>query len=218
MIDIGAESTRPNAVLINQQQEWQRLENILPAIIKLCQSHKVLTSLDTRHWQTAKQALALGINVINDVSGLEDQKMAQLLALSDCKIIINHNLGLPADPTKIIDPEKDIIFEVKKWAEEKILELTRKYQIKKQRLIFDIGIGFGKNAEQSIELIERIEEFRDLDVELYVGHSRKSFLKKFKPANNLEKDLLTAFYTQRLKAKKIDYVRVHNVALNGVSG
>jgi dihydropteroate synthase len=69
IIDIGAESTRPGATPIDHTQEWQRVKNILPDIIKIAKQHNVDTSLDTRHYQTAEKAIKLGVNWINDVSG-----------------------------------------------------------------------------------------------------------------------------------------------------
>ena len=212
ILDIGAESTRPQAQTITPNEEWQRLKNILPKIINLAQSYNCQTSIDTRHPETAHKALDLGIDIINDVSGLADIKMINLLQNYNCKIIINHNLGIPVDPNITINIKEDPVKTIKDWAIKKINLLFTKYNIDKKNIIFDVGIGFGKTAQQSIEILNNIQEFTKVGVEIYVGHSRKSFLNLYQPKNILAKDLLTAYFANNI-APYTDYIRVHNIAL-----
>jgi dihydropteroate synthase len=188
VIDVGAESTRPGAVPIDDKEEWQRLENILPQVIlevqKYNQKHhkKILVSLDSRHSQTVSKALELGVDIINDVSGFEDFEMMKLAAQSGKKIIVMHNLGVPADKNKIIDENLDVVEALIDWMKNK-LEILHKAGVKKSQIIFDIGLGFGKNAAQSIKILQEIDRLRELDLPLYVGHSNKSFLDEMEIGN-----------------------------------
>lgn len=222
IIDIGAESTRPNAKAINHAEEWKRLENILSEIINLCHKNNIQISLDSRHYQTIQKALGLGIDVINDVSGFEDKKIVDLAKKSAKKIVVMHNLGVPAQKNVIIDENLDEISEIKNWAINKINYLE-KSGIKKENIIFDVGIGFGKNAKQSINILENINKFKDLGVKIYVGHSRKSFLNEMKfdekdlteiQKNNPnidEKDLKTILISRNIALQGVDYLRIHDI-------
>ena len=87
----------------------QQYKNILPKIIQYCHDHNVEVSLDSRHHQNIKKALDLGIDIINDVSGFESEEMSVLAANSGKKIILMHNLGVPADKNKIIPQDKNTI-------------------------------------------------------------------------------------------------------------
>ncbi len=220
IIDIGAESTRPNATPISHQEEWQRLEIILPQIIDICYKNNVAVSLDSRNSKTVRKALDLGIDIINDVSGFNDKKMINLASKSSKKIIVMHNLGIPAKKDIIIDKNLDEIEEIKNWAKSKIIHLQNS-GIKKENIIFDLGIGFGKDAEQSINILNNIKEFKDLGVEIYVGHSRKSFLDElyisyeflkmgFGSSGNY-RNTKTLLVSQNLMEQGVDYLRVHDV-------
>lgn len=212
IIDIGAESTRPNAQLITPIEEWERLKTILPDIIKITKEQNCKISLDTRHAITAQKGLDLGIDIINDVSGMNDPEMGKIIRTYDVPIIINHNLGLPASPTKTVADNKNIITTLNIWGKQKILELTEQHSIKKENIIFDVGIGFGKTPKQSLEIMSNMKSFKTLGVPLYVGHSRKSFLKLYNPKSILAKDLLTGYFSAKI-ASHTDYIRIHNVAI-----
>ncbi|MES2677020.1 MAG: dihydropteroate synthase [Pseudomonadota bacterium] len=222
IIDVGAESTRPNAVLIDAETERKRLKNILPAIIAQVQKHNhknqtnVAVSLDSRHFQTMSWALDLGVDIINDVSGFIDEKMIELAAQSGKKIVVMHNLGVPASRNKIVDPTLDIVQVLIEWMENKLIVL-QKAGVKKSQIIFDIGLGFGKNAAQSIQLLKEVDRLRILDLPLYVGHSNKSFLDEWQIDNCQTREEKTVFISAYLMAKNVEYLRVHNVAANIVS-
>ncbi len=212
IIDIGAESTRPFAKSITQREEWARLEPLLSETVRLSHSLGAKVSIDTRYAHTARNAINLGVDIINDSSGLSDIKMLDLLKESQVKIILNHNLGIPADPSITISEELDVIDEIKHWAKEKIKSLEEN-QISKKRIIFDVGIGFGKTPKQSMLILSHLHEFKDLDIPIFVGHSRKSFLNQFEPKSNIDRDSLTAVFSAKI-ANDCDYIRVHNVKLN----
>jgi dihydropteroate synthase len=212
-IDVGAESTRPNATILNPQEEIARLSPILPELIKL--GTKV--SLDTRNFETAKWGALAGISILNDVSGFTNQKMIELVAKYNLEACFMHSLTIPADPKVIM--EGDIMTKLYSFAEEKIA-IFKQYGISKERLMFDVGIGFGKTAEQSIFILQNIEYFKKLNVRLFVGHSRKSFLKSVfgevfendRSPSIIEKDLMTAIISSTLLGK-VDFLRLHNTSI-----
>ncbi len=210
VIDIGAESTRPGAVPIDTSEEWSRLQGFLPEIISVCQAENILTSIDTRHALTAQKALKLGVDWINDVTGF-NADMIDAIRESGCKLVVMHNLGVPVG--KLIPADQDPVAVVMEWAENKISALLAA-GINKDRIIFDPGIGFGKNAAQSLEIINRIGELKKLDVPIYTGHSRKSFIGLGKDASIAEKDAHTLEYSQEMVANGVGYLRVHNVGLH----
>ena len=214
VVDIGAESTRPNAVMILPDEEMQRLRDILPLIIQEVQkynqkNHKnIEISLDSRHSQTLFWALGLGIDIINDVSGFVDLKMINLAVKSGKKIVAMHNLGVPASRNKIVDESLDVVQVVIDWMGNKLQQLL-KAGIKKERIIFDVGLGFGKNACQSIKLLKEIDRLRVLDLPLYVGHSNKSFLDEMTIENCSTRAEKTIAVSKYLVEKNIEYLRVH---------
>lgn len=208
MLDVGAESTRPNATPLNADEEWQRLEPVLADIISL--AHKVgkQVSLDTRHPETATKAIALGIDMINDVSG-GNEDMFDAISGNDVGLVLMHSLSIPADKTQVMDEDCDVIEELIQWINVK-KQQSDKQQIK--NVIFDPGIGFGKTAKQSLELLNRCSELQDIGLQLYIGHSRKSFMKIFSDSPANMRDDMTLAFSAMLINKGVDYLRVHNVA------
>ncbi len=208
-LDIGAESTRPNATLISPRDEWARLEPVLKAM-----PNKALLSVDTRHTSTAKRALDLGVGWINDVSGAADDTLVKAVAqFPDAKYVLMHSLTVPANKAVTLAKDSDLVSEISEFASLKIKQLLH-LGLQQSQIIFDVGLGFGKTAAQSQELVKRMTEFNHLGVPLYVGHSRKSFLDLPISAAMDEKDAQTLNISQELAAKSIDYVRVHNVEIH----
>ncbi len=205
VIDIGAESTRPSATLITPEEEWSRL---LPILRATSNERRTTLSIDTRHPETFQKAIHYGAKWFNDVSGFTNLASLALAKECGCDIVLMHSLTVPAD-TKITFPEgTDVVREVYHWAEKRIAEIG----INKERIIFDPGIGFGKTAAQSWDIINNIKVFKSLGVRIMVGHSRKSFL----GGEMAERDAATAKITRKLAENGVDYARVHNIAANRV--
>jgi dihydropteroate synthase len=207
-IDIGAESTRPNATPLTPDEEISRLEKVLPAIIKL----GARVSLDTYHFETAKWGASLGVSILNDVSGGADERMVELVAKNNLQFCFMHSLSIPANPNIVM--EGDVLSQLLTWGEEKIKKFNRA-GISNENLIFDVGIGFGKTAEQSLSIIKNITNFNKLGVKLFVGHSRKSFLKRafnINEASIFERDLMTSVFSALLW-NKVDFLRLHNAKI-----
>lgn len=211
VIDIGAESTRPGATSLSREEEWARLSPVLADAVALVHRSGAAVSVDTRHPYTARQAMALGVDWINDVSGFASADMVEAAKASRCSLVVMHALTVPADPAVTLPEECDSMAAVLAFAHKRIAALETE-GIGKERIVFDPGIGFGKTAEQSLALLRRIDEFKVLGVRLLVGHSRKSFLKLFTEAPPAQRDGVTLAVSQYLVGKGVDYLRVHDVA------
>jgi len=202
IIDIGAESTRPGAIPLTSDEEWQRLEPVF----------KILPmgtfSLDTRHAETARKALDYGIDWINDVSGFSDMVMLDTVKNSDCKLVVMHSLSIPADKNIVMPESVDVVQEIMEFAKKRIGEMASA-GIARDRIIFDPGIGFGKTARQSWAIIDSTEHFSILGVPLLIGHSRKSFLSD-RPGESRDEQTLAV--SQTLVKRGVAYLRVHDVA------
>ena len=215
VIDIGAESTRPKATPIGAEEEWRRLEKILPAVISEVKksSKKIKTSIDSYHFATIKKSHELGVDVINDVSGLADEKIVDFIAAKNIETVLMHNALVPAIPDTVINRNLNLVSEMLKWAEEKITFLQKK-NVRKSQLIFDVGIGFGKDALQSIRVLKNIDSFRILGLPLYVGHSKKSFLEAIDFSDfgeGLDRGEKTLVISDYLVKKGVEFLRVHDV-------
>lgn len=214
IIDVGAESTRPNAEPLSAEEEWGRLKRVLPQIVSRCRKEEVLVSVDTRHAEVALQALQYDVDWINDVNGFRDAAMVEAVKDSNCQLVATHSLSVPVDPAITIDEEDDPIEVVADWCEDRLLRLA-KHGIMAERVILDPGIGFGKTAQQSLALLMGAYHALSLfDCEVMIGHSRKSFLSLFTDEPAEKRDALTLAFSSMLKLQGVDYVRVHNVRVH----
>ena len=212
-IDVGAESTRPGATRLTADEEWSRLAPTLGRVLERYKGAALRPriSIDTYHLGTARRALELGVDVINDVSGLTHPAMMELAASGTADWVAMHNLGVPADKTRVLPADQDPTDAVERWLEERLSEWTRA-GLDLGRIVFDPGIGFGKNALQSLRLLRNVDRFRRYGLRLLVGHSRKSFMHHVAAADRAERDLFTVGASLKLCAQGVDILRVHNVA------
>lgn len=211
IIDLGAEATNPEAIPLDAEDEWDRLEPFLSAIKKEL-SYMFIPpklSVDTRHTEVAEKALRLGVDWINDTSGLEDPKMRDLVAASRRECVVMHNLGIPSDKNRVLPYNQNPVEKILRWGEERIAEMENA-GIAREKIIFDVGLGFGKNAEHSFDLLKNIKQFQALNTRLLVGHSRKSFMTLFTNKAPAERDLETAILSLHLANQGVDYLRVHD--------
>ena len=202
-IDIGGESTRPGANPISIDEELSRVIPLVSEISKHCK-----VSIDTRNHQVASKALEAGASMINDVSGLRDPAMFELVIDSGCEVCIMHMLGEPGNMQKYPKYE-DVNHEVNHYLISKARELVeRGHSIDKIHL--DPGIGFGKTLEHNIQLLQSSENLRPYSI--LCGVSRKSMIGQIcdqpETENRLAGSLAVAakgFY------EGIDIIRVHDV-------
>lgn len=207
IIDIGAESTRPNAIPVDIDFE---IEKLTP-VVKELKKQNIKISIDTRNSKTAKKMIELGVDYINDVSGLNyDNKMVDVIKNSDVNYVLCHSKGTP-DTMDDMAQYKNIADEIYEELYKKSLFLLEE-GIKKERIIIDVGFGFAKNVEQNFELLKRIKEFNSLGFKNLAGVSRKRFIKSLTNENNLETlDELTMLASFYLLEQNVDIIRVHNV-------
>ncbi len=202
IIDIGAESTRPNSEAIPAEVQLKR---ILPLLDK---NHNI--SIDTRSSIVAEECLKNGAKIINDVSGLKyDSKMAEVIAKYNATVVIQHSLHRQNQGSNV-EQYQNVIDEV-------YLDLYKQIEYAKsegiKNIIIDVGIGFDKTLEDNFRLFNRIDEFKSLGYPIMLGISRKSFLQLNNHAND-EKDIYTLALNTLAIEHNIDYIRVHNVKLH----
>jgi dihydropteroate synthase len=205
VIDIGAESTRPDAHPISPEEEIDRLKDIVPTVRSMASSK---VSLDSRHYETIKHFID-HIDIINDVSGFNDERLQRLAIEHDKTVVLMHSLSVPVKRGETIGKGLDPVAYLQEWFDRRLKGLMRA-GFKSERLIFDPGLGFGLDAEQSLEVIRRMEELELRGVKLMMGHSRKSFLACFGEKDASKRDPETHALTFHLATRGVDYVRVHD--------
>ena len=205
MIDLGGESTRPGHKFVSAEEEISR---IVPVIKRLKEEINVPISIDTYKSEVAEEALKLGVDMVNDVWGLTyDGKMADVVAKYGGEVCIMHN-------QEGTDYDKDIMEAIKEFLQNSI-DMALKAGVKKEKIVLDPGIGFGKTYEQNIEVLERLGELRDLGYPVLLGTSRKSVLGKILE-NSTPKERVNATVATTVLGVKdgVDIVRVHDVKEN----
>jgi dihydropteroate synthase len=172
IIDIGGESTRPNAKFVKEEEEIRR---VIPVIKNLNRKIKIPISIDTRKSKVAREAIEHGASMVNDISGLNwDSKMIKVIRDYKVPVVIMHIKGTPQTMQK--NPKyNDVISEIYDYFL-KAIEKALKNGIKKEKIIIDPGIGFGKLLKHNIEILKRLIEFKSLGYPILIGTSRKSFI------------------------------------------
>jgi 2-amino-4-hydroxy-6-hydroxymethyldihydropteridine diphosphokinase/dihydropteroate synthase len=218
IIDLGAESTRPGASAIGADDEWLRLAPLLARLVEKYRDDvlRPRISIDTYHPEVARRALDAGADIINDVSGLTNPAMIELAASYDAEWVAMHQLGLPADPRKTLPAQRDPVDAVNDWLESQLNNWARA-GVDINRVYADPGIGFGKNSLQSLQLLKHCGSFRRHGLRTVIGHSRKSFMGSFAPADNWTRDLTTVGASLNVVAQGADVIRVHNVPAHVVA-
>jgi dihydropteroate synthase len=209
LVDIGGESTRPGARPVSSQEEADR---VLPVIEQVHKHAQVPVSVDTTKAAVAREAIAAGAAMVNDVSGLKaDPEMAPVVAKAGLPVVVMHMRGTPR--TMQDNPSyRDVLGEVAAELGESVA-LAREAGITDDHIWVDPGFGFGKRLEHNLELLRRLDELKQrLGLKLLVGTSRKSFigevLGQADPVQRLEGTLATTALALWLGA---DAVRVHDV-------
>jgi dihydropteroate synthase len=181
IIDIGGESTRPGSEPLTADEELRR---VIPVIEQLAQSIDVPISIDTYKAKVADEALGAGAHLINDVWGLRmDPRVGEVAARHDVPLVLMHNRSRPKDAVqtqalggRYLGVEyKDLMGDVMRELRESIA-LALEAGVKREKLVVDPGIGFGKTVEQNLQIVARLEELKVLGHPILLGASRKSFI------------------------------------------
>lgn len=206
MVDIGAESTRPNSIAVSPEEQIIRLKPVLEFAQKEFNG-KLPISVDTRSSDVADFALNLGVNIINDVSGAEyDPKILNVVSKYNAGIILQHSKETPNSEPVYDNVINEIFLSLKN-------KIDHAREVGINHIIIDPGIGFGKSRLDNLKILDSIEDFYGLECPIMIGISRKRVL-GFPTSEILLKDALTLAYSYPLIEKKVDFLRVHNVKMH----
>jgi len=208
ILDVGGESTRPYAEPVSLADELART---IPLIRAVRARHTIPISIDTTKAEVARQALAAGADIINDISALKkDPAMLEVAAATDAPVIIMHMQGTPADMQNR-PIYSNVVDEVLAFLLERIDWMVAN-GIARKRIIVDPGIGFGKTIAHNLSIIKHLDRFRTLGLPVLLGHSRKSFLGQLTGLEAEKRDLPTAVVSALAVTHQVDIIRVHDVA------
>jgi dihydropteroate synthase len=207
LLDVGGESTRPNAEPVAADEELRR---VAPVLELLCRAVSVPVSIDTSKAVVARLALESGAEIINDVTGLErDPAMVPLAVESGAGLCAMHMQGTPQ--TMQDDPSyADVVAEIGEYLRQRRDHLVAA-GIEPQRICLDPGIGFGKTHQHNFTLMANCREFHALGCPLLVGHSRKGFLAKVLGGRDHDRTLATVGAAISLATQGVQVIRVHDV-------
>jgi dihydropteroate synthase len=210
VVDVGGESTRPGADPVPAAEETERVVPVIERIADL----DALVSVDTRKAEVARAALEAGADLVNDVSGLADPETARVAAERGAPLVVMHSVDAPVDPDA--DPEyDDVVGDVLDQLREPVLRAERA-GLPREKVIVDPGLGFGKVAAESFELLDRLGEFDALGCPVLVGHSHKSMFEAVDRYPD-EGGYATVAATALAAERGADLVRVHDVAENAAA-
>jgi dihydropteroate synthase len=206
MVDVGGESTRPGAKPVSPDLEMERT---VPVVERLSKVHPGRVSIDTMKPEVAEGALYAGATLVNDVSGLRNKRMIEVVAEHDAGVIVMHMLGEPR--TMQAEPRyKDVVGDILEFLEDRVAA-AEKAGVSPGKIMVDPGIGFGKTLDHNLEILGRLRELRTLGKPIVIGVSRKAFIGKLSgqpPENRLVGSIAAAMMAVREGA---DMVRVHDV-------
>lgn len=203
IIDVGGESTRPGHVQIGDEEEIKR---VVPVIREIKKKFDIPVSIDTYKSVVAKAALEAGADLLNDIWGFRyDEKMAELAAEYDVPVCLMHNRDNLDYDDFMEDVKKDLQIS---------LDIAEKYGVKKENIMLDPGVGFGKTYEQNLMVMNHLEEIVDMGYPVLLGTSRKSVigLTLDLPVDEREEGTLATSVLGAIKG--CQFVRVHDVEKN----
>ena len=207
ILDIGGESTRPYAEPVSLNEELSRVVPVIEAIRSVS---SIPISIDTYKAEVARQALAAGADIINDVTALQgDPDMIDVVAGCGNDVIIMHMQGTPGSMQD--NPRYDnVVAEVKAFLQERIAYMGAA-GIDPARIIIDPGIGFGKTLSHNLQLLKNLDQLAESAHQILLGHSRKRFLGDITGLATEDRDGVSAVVSA-LCAATASIIRVHDVA------
>lgn len=208
LLDVGGESTRPYSTPVDAIEESRR---VIPVVQGLCEQTAVPVSIDTSKAVVAREALAAGAEIINDITGLSGDPLMLAAALdAGAGVCAMHMRGTPQ--TMQDDPRyEDITAEIHAWLRER-RDALLSAGIERERICLDPGIGFGKTHEHNITLAAQCHQFHDLGAPLLVGPSRKGFIGKVLGDKTADRTGGTIGVCLSLARQGVQVLRVHDVA------
>jgi dihydropteroate synthase len=207
ILDIGGESTRPNATPVSVEEE---LDRILPALEVLA-SYNVPLSLDTRKTEVMRQALASNhVDMINDIEALKDRGALELMASSQVAVCLMHMQGNP-QIMQSAPAYTDVVTEIANYLQQRA-EIAIQHGIATERIVIDPGFGFGKTYQHNVALFQQLDKLCRMPWPVLVGLSRKSMLGEITGRPVDQRDGATAASSLLAAQQGAAIIRVHNVA------
>ena len=209
IIDIGAVSSRPNADIVSIDEELKRIKPICDIIKEEKLYDKISFSIDSYTPSVIEYALKSGFNLVNDITGASDDEVVKLVVEYGAKLCIMHMQGTPQ--TMQNNPEySDVMVEISEFFEERILKCEA-LGLKREDIILDVGIGFGKTLEHNLILLRNMGHFKKFGCEVLVGVSRKSMIDKIVPTPTEERLAGTLVIHTKAIENGASIVRCHDV-------
>ena len=211
LVDVGGESSRPGASPVTEEEQLARIE---PVVVHAVATRRVRVSVDTTSPKVAERMLGIGAALVNDVSCLADVDLARVTARANATLVLMHtrgSLGAMSGFSEYPDDAyEDVLVDVRReWCAARDRAVAA--GLPRERIWFDPGIGFGKNARQSFELLRRLNELSDLGAPILVGPSRKSFIRAVDDVGPEERLGGTIAACLWCAARGVNALRVHDV-------
>jgi dihydropteroate synthase len=212
MLDVGGESTRPGSDPVSQEEEIRR---VVPVIERILSARpEAVISVDTYRSGTATAALEAGASLVNDVTALRgDPSMASVIEEAECPVILMHMQGEPKTMQK--DPQyQNVVREVRDFLAERA-EYAVAAGVRPENIIVDPGIGFGKNLEHNLDLLNNLDAIVDLGFPVLIGVSRKRFIERITGVQEAKARVSGTVATTVLAYERgATFFRVHDVCAN----
>jgi len=207
ILDIGGESTRPYSDPIDESDELRR---IMPVVERLCSQAKIPISIDTSKAAIAREAVAAGCEIINDVTGLEgDRAMIPLAVQTGAGVCAMHMQGTP-QTMQDAPTYDDVVADIAVYLATRRDALVAA-GIDRERICLDPGVGFGKTHQHNLDLMAGCGQLHSLGRPLLVGHSRKGFLGKLLGDKSADRTAATIGASLALAQQGVQILRVHDV-------
>lgn len=209
IIDVGGDSTRPGSTCVGIEEEWRRIHSVVQTLAK-----ETNVSVDTHHPEIARRALDIGARYINDISGGSREMFQVVRSYSASVVIMYSRCSQPHVFDK--EPSTDLIADIKDFFKLQ-LKIAEHSGLSRNQILFDPGMGayLSPNLDDSLTVIRSIDKFESFSP-LFLGVSRKGFLKILSDVPASERDAASAFFgaeiANKLKPKQL-FLRIHNVPL-----
>ncbi len=209
IIDIGAVSSRPGSKAVSQEEELNRIKDILNEIKRQKLYEKIDFSIDSYTPAVIEMALESGFNIVNDITGARDERIIQLAASYSAKLCIMHMQGTPENMQK--NPHyEDVVNEVDSFFARQIKKCEN-LGLSRENIILDVGIGFGKTLEHNLALLKSHRHFTHFGCELLIGASRKSMIDMITPSQIQERLPGTLIIHAKAVERGASIIRCHDV-------
>ncbi len=207
ILDIGGESTRPYSDLVSLEEERKR---VIPILEEIRKRHKdLIISIDTNKTQIMKEAIDIGVEIINDVSALSwDENSKNVIKENDVLCVLMHSPHKPKDMQDVFSYKNGVVNDIINYFENRLKELTD-FGINKDKFIIDPGIGFGKSIDDNFKIIKNLKKLKKFNLPVLLGASNKSYIfKTIGHENRYIGNIITEYLAIQ---SKMNIIRVHDV-------